>query len=635
MSIPAFSRPRENPGQELSPPVGAPWNNINGILLAMKFEMISKSTRGKFWSTMPPWLLLGAIAVLLPIFAFTTWENINRQKQHGERILLERGAQLIRSFEAGTYTGVMHWDSFKLQQLLIETAQQRSDIHYLMVTNLDGRIVANSDPEQNGQFHGRDLDLADIAHMDQSNVKGHVVRQEGQPPVFEVYSRFSPTTLPMSRGSAARAFQDRFEKLMEEFGFPTSENLIIFVGLDMSTIEATRRAYMRHAILMGTVLLFIGFGGFVLLMLFQSNRATRISLSRIKAFSDNLVENMPIGLVALDPDRVIATVNQVAASMLDIHEADATGEPAASVLPAQIYELVERLNQEPEIIDCQIDCRLPDGRSLPVEATATPLKDETNQFFGYALLLKDLREIQALRKEVARTQRLATVGRLAAGVAHEIRNPLSSIKGFATYFKERYPDIHEDQQIAGIMIQEVDKLNRVVGQLLEFARPVAIVQKWVELSPLIEDSLKLVEQQARNRNIQIKRTISPQSLQGWIDPDRINQVLLNLYLNGMEAMEKDGVLNVETTTTPDLNTLIIRVSDTGPGVDAEDITHIFDPYYTTKPSGTGLGLAIVHNIIEAHHGHIIPEKRPEGGVSMTVYLPIPDTRRENDRSNET
>jgi two-component system sensor histidine kinase HydH len=328
--------------------------------------------------------------------------------------------------------------------------------------------------------------------------------------------------------------------------------------------------------------------------------------------------------VALNPDRAVATVNQVAASMLGINVTDVVGKKAASVLPERIHGLVDRLDEDPEIIDCQIDCKLSDDRTLSVEATATILEDENGQFFGYALLLKDLTELQALRKEVARTQRLATVGRLAGGVAHEIRNPLSSIKGFATYFKERYPDVAEDQRIAGIMIQEVDKLNRVVGQLLEFARPVSIVKKYTPLMPLIDDSLKLVEQQARDKNVRIESNISPQSLEGWLDPDRINQVLLNLYLNALEAMEADGVLKVTATRSPESKSLVLRISDTGPGVDPENLTHIFDPYYTTKPSGTGLGLAIVHNIIEAHHGHIIPESRPEEGTAMTIYLPLPD-----------
>jgi two-component system sensor histidine kinase HydH len=600
-------------------------NNISyGILLAELPYMTLKTAIGKFWEGLPPWILLGAVAVLFPIFAYITYENINRQKENSQHLLLEKGAALIRSFEAGTRTGVMgtHWDSFKLQHLLTETAQQ-PDIRYLMVTDLKGRIVAHSNPRQIGRIHGNDLDLAAIART--NYVTGRIIQQEGQP-VFEVVGRFAPTISPLGRSPGGRAVQDRFQKIMEELGISISENWIIFLGLDMGSIETAQRADMRHAIVMGVVLLLIGFGGFVLLILFQSNRATRLSLSRIKAFSNNLVENMPIGLVALDTEKTIATVNHVAASMLGLKESDVLGKKSPEVLPPQIHELIQGLDKNPSIGDQQIECRFPDGRSLPVEATATILKDESDLFFGYVLLFKDLSELQALRKEVARSQRLATVGRLAGGVAHEIRNPLSSIKGFATYFKERYPDIPEDQQIAGIMIQEVDKLNRVVGQLLEFSRPIKIVKKWVSVSELISDSLKLIENQAKEKNIAIKSGITPRTLRGFLDPDRIHQVLLNLYLNAIEAMETGGTLEIAACLSPIDQKLLIQIKDTGPGIDPENMAHIFDPYYTTKPSGTGLGLAIVHNIIEAHHGRIVPNRIPQKGLAMSIYLPLPDLK---------
>ncbi|NJL60094.1 MAG: histidine kinase, partial [Desulfobacteraceae bacterium] len=147
-----------------------------------------------------------------------------------------------------------------------------------------------------------------------------------------------------------------------------------------------------------------------------------------------------------------------------------------------------------------------------------------------------LSEIRELRKEVHKNQRLASLGLLAAGVAHEIRNPLSSVKGFATYFKERYQHIPEDQYIADIMIQEVDRLNRVVTQLLEFARPIKLFTKPTCINTLVRDSLKLIERQAREKNIGIETRFLSQPERVGIDSDKISQVLLNLYLNAIEAM---------------------------------------------------------------------------------------------------
>jgi two-component system sensor histidine kinase HydH len=262
--------------------------------------------------------------------------------------------------------------------------------------------------------------------------------------------------------------------------------------------------------------------------------------------------------------------------------------------------------------------------------SAQSLHDGDGNFFGYVLLFKDLSEIQALRKEIARNQRLASVGRLAAGVAHEIRNPLSSIKGLATYFKERYRENPDDQQIANIMIQEVDRLNRVVGQLLDFARPVKISRKSTPIKTFIEDSLKLVEVQAADKNINIETHFPAQMHPIFVDPDRLNQVLLNLYLNAIESMDDGGKLDVWISNSEYQNSIEIKVADNGSGISPEDLAHIFDPYFTTKAAGTGLGLAIVHNIVEAHGGKVKVDSKIGEGAIFTIHLPLTDTDTSDD-----
>jgi two-component system sensor histidine kinase HydH len=221
---------------------------------------------------------------------------------------------------------------------------------------------------------------------------------------------------------------------------------------------------------------------------------------------------------------------------------------------------------------------------------------------------------------VARSRRLASVGRLAAGVAHEIRNPLSSIKGFATYFKEKYHNFSEGAQTAEIMIQEVDRLNRVVSQLLEFAKPVKVSAKPVNVRKLLEDSLRLIEKQIQGKNIKIEKTFSPEVEDAFIDSDKINQVLLNLYLNAIDAMEKGGTITVDLKPHEWKKGIEIIIKDTGSGISEKDLPNIFDPYFTTKPEGTGIGLAIVHNIIEAHNAEIKVESLPGKGSTFTILI---------------
>ena len=582
--------------------------------------MFTKSKNRKFWTGVPPWVLIGAVAVLLPIVVFVTIENINRQKEKSVHLLLEKGAALIRSFEAGTRTGMMgrQWGQSQLQQLLAETAQQ-PDIVYLMVTDETGKAIAHNNPDQIGSIHGGELDLNQISG-DKNLQWRRITRTDGQN-VFEVYRKFIPTGPPRGRGMMRRHMQmmGHQPQIHMQENAPDSAR-IIFVGLDMSPIEEAQRADVRHAIIMGTILLLVGFAGFTLLFLVQSYRSTRASLSRIKAFSDNVVENVPIGLLALDHQGKIAAFNRGAEAILQMSALQVIGQSAERILPAGLLDEINHSKKQADVIEKEIECKMADGKMVPLEIGASSLKDENDVFLGNVLLFKDLTEVRTLRREVARSQRLASVGRLAAGVAHEIRNPLSSIKGFATYFKERYPDRPEDQQTADIMIQEVDRLNRVVGQLLEFARPISIKPKTISLEALLNDAVRLIKERAAEKNITVNTRNTAQINTAWGDPDRINQILLNLFLNAIDAMENGGELDVEISSD-DSREICISVSDTGCGISPQDIPRVFDPYFTTKSTGTGLGLAIAHNIAEVMGGRISVESPQDRGTIFRVFFP--------------
>jgi two-component system sensor histidine kinase HydH len=255
---------------------------------------------------------------------------------------------------------------------------------------------------------------------------------------------------------------------------------------------------------------------------------------------------------------------------------------------------------------------------------ATVLEEGAGDFLGYVILFRDITEILHLKKEMERSRHLASLGSLAAGVAHEIRNPLSSIKGFATFFKERYQENPEDRKTAEIMIQEVERLNRVISQLLEFARPMDMNRRWDAIQEIIRHTLKMIESEAGEKGISIHADIPPEPENIFIDTDRITQVMLNLYLNAIGAMDNGGTLHVVVSM---LNNRMVQidVSDTGAGIDKENLPRIFDPYFTTKPSGTGLGLAIVYRIIEAHNGEIRVESERGKGTKVSVFLPTGPT----------
>ncbi|MBP1741429.1 MAG: signal transduction histidine kinase [Deltaproteobacteria bacterium] len=569
----------------------------------------------------PPWIILGAVAILVPIFVFWTLQNISKEREYVVRLLTEKGSALIRSIEAGTRTGMMgmRGGGFRVQRLISETAQT-PDIVYLMVTDATGNIVAHSDEAEIGKTHGADLDLQRISRSEKVQWR-QISRPDGAS-TFEVFRRFSPTRVPF-RGPHGGRMQGPWPNEMREEIPPPEQPEIIFVGLDMGPIEAVRKQDTTNTILLASILLLIGFAGVVSLFLAQAYRSTRTSLTRIKAFSDNVVERMPVGLVALDGKGRIISFNRAAEATLRLPSYQVTGRTASEVLPRQVLDMVAALKDSTRTaIGKEFDCSFPDGRIVPLDVTLSSLKGEDGAVWGTIILCRDLTEVQSLKREVETSRRLASLGRLAAGVAHEIRNPLSSIKGFATYFKERYRDNPDDQKTSEIMIQEVDRLNRVITQLLEFARPPVIQKKRASLKSLIQHSLRMIERQASAKEIQVLSHLPSDVKEVDLDPDGINQVLLNLYLNAIEAMERGGTLTVSLYREERSPWVKIMVSDTGTGISKEDLDHVFDPYFTTKQTGTGLGLAIVHKIIEAHRGEVRAESEIGRGTTVSILLPV-------------
>jgi len=569
-----------------------------------------------------PWGLLAVAAVgLSAIFALTIWHNVQRQKDSSLRLLLEKGAALIRSFEAGTRAGMggQRRQEFKLQRLLTETALQ-PDIVYLIVTAADGRVLAHSELAQVGSRHGDELDLPAMAGTEMLHWRRLALPDGAE--VFEVFRRFVPSAPPMGR----RGMRGMHPHDGADHGAPPGDGDLdaprfIFVGLDLGPVTVVERAEVRNAVLTGAGLLMTGVGGLVLVFLGLRYSQARTSLSRIQAFSDKLVASMPLGLLAMDERQTVTAFNPVAAALLGLPLADWADRSIGSALPPALQAVLKRLEEEGPVVESEVSLSPQDGATRSLAVTGAMLKDEAGRPAGSLLLFKDLTDLSILRRELERHRRLAAVGRLAAGVAHEIRNPLSSIKGFATYFRDRCAAVPEDDKIARIMIQEVERLNRVVSRMLDFARPVKVSRKPVDLRAFLGDSLKLVERQAQAGGIAL-RLDCPESVGTvLLDPDRISQVLLNLYLNAVEAMAEGGRLTVSAGWSEDRRAVNISVADTGAGIEAAHLPQVFDPFFTTKGSGTGLGLAIAHNIIEAHGGEIRVASRPGRGTCMSLELP--------------
>ncbi len=229
-----------------------------------------------------------------------------------------------------------------------------------------------------------------------------------------------------------------------------------------------------------------------------------------------------------------------------------------------------------------------------------------------------MRRVERLEQETQQTEKLKAIATLAAGMAHEIKNPLSSIKTFAEYLPEKYDDPEFRVKFARIVRQEVQRMNGLLQQLLEFAKPTPPARRPMRLAPVIDETVEFLHGTFVQKQVQIVRAYSPHDcILG--DPRQLKQVFLNVLLNSLDAMEPNGCITV--TTVAEHGYLDVIVADTGRGIDPQDLTRVFEPFYTTKLSGTGLGLSVVHTIMREHGAAITIDSAL--GRGTTVHLRFP------------
>lgn len=571
-----------------------------------------------------PWMIVGVVTILLVIVVVLSIRNINREKGHMSQILNEKGAALIKAFEAGTRTAMMgKMEGAQIQNLLEETARQ-SDILYLAVISESGTILAHNDRTKIGEkfYHQKPVDLT-FDYKENWRIK----KDDNNQQAFEVYRYFKPLTraemLRQKKNVMTNCPSGKAGRCTPDWCFamnPEKDRQVIFIGFDPIPFQEAREEDIRNTIILSFVLVILGFGGFISLFWAHSYRTASRSLQDTSAFANEVVSNLPVGLIATNRDGNIAFFNSTAETITGIDIDSALGKKPETVLPDQWCGLKEYVDHGETIFELEMECAFSGKKPVPVSVSAARIINENDVFVGNILILRDLGEIRQLQEEIRRQEKLAALGGLAAGVAHEIRNPLSSIKGIASYFKDKFSVESGDRETADVMIREVDRLNRVISELLEFAKPSELELKSVDINYLLEHTKRLIQQDAKAKNIDINLSISHDLSPVQLDPDRFSQCLLNLYINAIQSIDDGGDLSVRSFLGND-ETIKIEIEDTGSGIHPDDLKKIFDPYFTTKPSGTGLGLAIVHKIIEAHDFRIKAKSMPDQGTIFTILIP--------------
>lgn len=348
---------------------------------------------------------------------------------------------------------------------------------------------------------------------------------------------------------------------------------------------------------------------------------------------EQILSNLDDGVITADPSGTIKFFNEASEVLTQVSSAAATGQTLEQIFKREpwLLGLVDKTwPPRCESARGEGDFVTRWGGKIPVSVTASPLQDDQGRFSGTILLLRDLRHQRELEEDLKRADRLATLGTLAAGLAHEIKNPLGGIKGAAQLLRRNAENDSSVRDYTDIMIREVNRVNQLIEQLLDLSRPAHLELEALNIHEILDDVLSLEGQSEAARHCLVKKHFDPSlpAIRG--DRSRLTQVFLNLVKNAFQAMERPGTVTITTRVETDFHIrgrgkdrsrlIWVDIADEGAGIRDEDLPHIFSPFFTTKINGTGLGLATCYQIIKEHGGLIRVESSPNKGSVFRISL---------------
>lgn len=347
------------------------------------------------------------------------------------------------------------------------------------------------------------------------------------------------------------------------------------------------------------------------------------SLASLRALHERIVESIRSGVVTTDLQGRIYTFNAAAGEITGYKEEDVRGQDA-SILFGEIKGIIANSLNAASMSDAsprfEADCLTGDGLRLRLGFSITPLFSETGDTTGTVITFQDLTQIRGLEETARRQDRLAAIGRMAASIAHEIRNPLAAMRGSIQMLRADMEGEPAQTELMEIILRESDRLNRIISDFLSYARPRSIIQSKIDVGELLRQTFTLLRHSAEiNESQIIKEDLPASPLLINADSEQLQQVFWNLARNALQAMPAGGTLRASVQQNPN-SRLRITFSDTGRGMSPEQVEHLFEPFSSTT-GGTGLGLSIVYQIIRDHGGTINVRSREGQGTTITIELP--------------
>jgi len=559
----------------------------------------------------PALSIIAAAAILLGLTGYSTYRNLNRAEKRAVENAYRQGSMLLSVIESGARAG-MHlpmWGEDSVRRLFAEIAKD-NDISYIYLISPNGELSHHSVPS----LKGYTALWAPIVLQGEKAVSRMRLLQDGSR-VFDLAKRFQP--MPIARDKRIQMYVRHPHEHHDD---------ILVIGLSMKGYDQSKADDRHHTYFMAAIIVALGTGTFFFLFVIQNYYLVGKTLKQTQDYTREVVRSMADGLISLDLDGCVVAYNPRAARILGIDASVLEGYSLEDSLDFDKTGIRRTLSNGKPTLNREIQVfKDPHENAIPLSLSVTPIKGSTGNISGAVVLIKDLSKIKRLEGKLKRAETLAAVGQMAASLAHEIRNPLSSIKGFAQLLKGALKDKPETHAYANLMVGEVERINSVIEDLLFFSRPAEPNMQPVDIVNLCNRCVNLVLADAKSKSITITKQVESKIGSINLDENQMTQALLNMLLNAIDAVCANSHITIFADITENNSLMRIGVADNGTGIPPDNQDKLFTPFHTTKEKGTGLGLSIVKKIAESHGGSITVESPPAGeikGSRFTIKIPI-------------
>ncbi len=562
---------------------------------------------------LPALSIIAMVMILLAITGISTYRNLDRTENRVFLDVQRQAAMLLRALEAGARAAMNMpmWDVGELGRLFRETARD-NEITAIYLVDGDGMVIHHSNPSlENTRAEWLPK------RIQSSPMPFETFRHSSGSLVFYMAKRFSPIVAVSMMGR---------EHMVE---MQRHANTALVVGLSMESYEQARREDIHHALLMGIIMVSLGAGALFFLFVIQNYYLVGRALRQNRDDTRQVIRNMADGLVSVDRQGHLLFLNPRAARFLRTESGVNLGADISQRISFETVGIQAALDNGETTLNREVLIETEPGMVIPLSFNVTPLRNDDGTVRGAVALIRDLTEIKELQTKIRRAETLSAIGELAASVAHEIRNPLSSIKTGVQFLIRKMEPGNSESDYGRLIVSEVDRINRVVTDLLEFSRPADPVREPEDLVALCRHSLQLVQAEAETKGVSLSLQSSDDTLIVDVDHHQLIQVLLNLLLNALAVVETGGKIEVHAGINTTAWCAEITVTDSGPGITAQARGKLFEPFFTTREQGTGLGLAIAKKVVEGHGGQIradSPVPPSDHGSAFTVCLPLTTKR---------